>query len=94
MREIETAWLEWWESLGHVARTNRDKARSREAFEAGFLVAAAFKRRDNVSMQSPSPSRDRSATGARGQENQQDDQAVGFPPKSTRIICSEDGNKT
>ncbi|MNL89832.1 hypothetical protein D3C87_2204030 [compost metagenome] len=36
---VEDAWLRWWENLGHVARLNRDKARIREAFEAGFLAA-------------------------------------------------------
>ncbi len=37
--EVERAWLKWWEGLGHVAHLNRDKARTREAFEAGYLAA-------------------------------------------------------
>ena len=37
--DIEHAWLKWWEGLGHVARLNRDKPRTREAFEAGYLAA-------------------------------------------------------
>nr|CAD6437879.1 hypothetical protein REQ54_04326 [Rhizobium sp. Q54] len=37
--EVERAWLKWWDGLGHVARLNRDKARTREAFEAGYLAA-------------------------------------------------------
>jgi hypothetical protein len=37
--DMEKAWKEWWESLGHVARCNRDAARTREAFEAGYLAA-------------------------------------------------------
>ncbi|MCF6370907.1 hypothetical protein [Rhizobium halophilum] len=38
--DMEKAWKEWWESLGHVARCNRDTARTREAFEAGYLAAS------------------------------------------------------
>lgn len=60
MRELENAWLTWWKSLGHVARTNRDKARIREAFEAGFLAASALEKRNDASVQSPSRSSDRS----------------------------------
>lgn len=37
--DIEHAWMKWWEGLGHVARLNRDKPRTREAFEAGYLAA-------------------------------------------------------
>lgn len=37
---MERDWKEWWESLGHVARCNRDAARTREAFEAGYLAAS------------------------------------------------------
>lgn len=36
---IVDAWTHWWDSLGHVARLNRDKARVREAFEAGYEAA-------------------------------------------------------
>jgi hypothetical protein len=38
--DMEKAWKEWWESLGHVARCNRDAARTREAFEAGYQAAS------------------------------------------------------
>ena len=38
LRVIE-AWKQWWEEIGHVARCNRDPARTREAFEAGYLAA-------------------------------------------------------
>jgi hypothetical protein len=34
MQVIE-AWNEWWQEIGHVARCNRDPARTREAYEAG-----------------------------------------------------------
>jgi hypothetical protein len=33
------AWTKWWDDIGHVARCNRDPARTREAFEAGYLAA-------------------------------------------------------
>lgn len=33
------AWNKWWEGIGHVARRNRDVARTREAFEAGYISA-------------------------------------------------------
>ena len=33
------AWKKWWEGIGHVARGNRDMARTREAFEAGYISA-------------------------------------------------------
>ncbi|CCF18711.1 hypothetical protein NT26_0987 [Pseudorhizobium banfieldiae] len=33
------AWNKWWEGIGHVARGNRDVARTREAFEAGYISA-------------------------------------------------------
>ncbi|CAD7029934.1 hypothetical protein RHAB21_01661 [Pseudorhizobium halotolerans] len=33
------AWNKWWEGIGHVARRNRDVARTREAFEAGYIAA-------------------------------------------------------
>jgi hypothetical protein len=61
MRDIESAWLAWWASLGHVARTNRDKARIREAFEAGFLAASAAESRqeDQNEDQDMRPTRDR-----------------------------------
>lgn len=36
---VESAWKSWWNALGHVARCNRDMARTREAFEAGYLAA-------------------------------------------------------
>lgn len=36
---VESAWKGWWNALGHVARCNRDMARTREAFEAGYLAA-------------------------------------------------------
>jgi hypothetical protein len=42
--QVERAWSEWWEGLGHVARLNRDKARTREAFEAGYLAALEDRR--------------------------------------------------
>jgi hypothetical protein len=38
VRVIE-AWKKWWEEIGHVARRNRDPARTREAFEASYLAA-------------------------------------------------------
>lgn len=38
--DMEKAWKEWWESLEHVSRCNRDTARTREAFEAGYLAAS------------------------------------------------------
>lgn len=41
---MEGSWKEWWESLGHVARCNRDVARTREAFEAGYLAASERRR--------------------------------------------------
>ncbi|WP_207900562.1 hypothetical protein, partial [Shinella sp. JR1-6] len=37
--QIEKAWRRWWNELGHVARCNRDPARTREAFDAGYLAA-------------------------------------------------------
>ena len=37
--KVHEAWLKWWESIGHVARGNRDPARTREAFEAGYVAA-------------------------------------------------------
>lgn len=36
---MDKAWTDWWNSLGHVARSNRDCGRYREAFEAGYLAA-------------------------------------------------------
>ena len=36
---VITAWKEWWDGIGHVARSNRDPGRTREAFEAGYLAA-------------------------------------------------------
>lgn len=36
---MEKAWTDWWNHLGHVARSNRDCGRYREAFEAGYLAA-------------------------------------------------------
>jgi len=41
MRHLIDAWKEWWDGLGHVARCNRDEARIREAFEAGYMAALA-----------------------------------------------------
>ncbi len=41
MMHIAVAWKEWWDGLGHVARCNRDEARIREAFEAGYMAALA-----------------------------------------------------
>lgn len=38
MQVIE-AWNEWWKEIGHVARCSRDPAKTREAFEAGYLAA-------------------------------------------------------
>ncbi|WP_145926130.1 hypothetical protein [Shinella sp. HZN7] len=35
----DRAWKRWWDDLGHVARCNRDIARTREAFEAGYMAA-------------------------------------------------------
>ena len=37
----DSAWKRWWDDLGHVARCNRDAARTREAFEAGYMAALA-----------------------------------------------------
>lgn len=39
--QADKAWKQWWEDLGHVARCNRDLARTREAFEAGYMAAVA-----------------------------------------------------
>lgn len=36
--QVADAWKEWWQALGHVARCNRDIARTREAFEAGYAA--------------------------------------------------------
>jgi len=36
---VVTAWKDWWNGIGHVARCNRDAGRTREAFEAGYLAA-------------------------------------------------------
>ena len=33
------AWNKWWEGIGHVASGNRPLARTREAFEAGYISA-------------------------------------------------------
>lgn len=47
----DRAWKQWWDELGHVARCNRDMARTREAFEAGYMAALA---QDAVGASSPS----------------------------------------
>jgi hypothetical protein len=36
---VITAWKDWWDGIGHVARCRRDPGRTREAFEAGYLAA-------------------------------------------------------
>lgn len=43
--QIADAWEEWWRGLGHVARCNRDKARTREAFEAGYAAGRLTRQR-------------------------------------------------
>lgn len=50
---MEEAWSKWWKDLGHVSRCNRDPARTREAFEAGYLAAVQEyeRRHDNDSQQ-------------------------------------------
>lgn len=57
---LNEAWNEWWEHLGHVSRCNRDPARTREAFEAGYLAALA------IQGGKPAPSSPAQAFGTEG----------------------------
>jgi hypothetical protein len=43
--QVTDAWEEWWRGLGHVARCNRDMARTREAFDAGYAAGRLTHRR-------------------------------------------------
>jgi hypothetical protein len=43
--QVTDAWEEWWRGLGHVARCNRDIARIREAFEAGYAAGRLTRQR-------------------------------------------------
>lgn len=43
--QVTDAWEEWWRGLGHVARCNRDMARTREAFEAGYAAGRLTRQR-------------------------------------------------
>lgn len=61
---VKDAWNAWWEQLGHVGRCNRDPARTREAFEAGYLAALARQEKHAKPKSMPqAPSADDSSEG-------------------------------